>query len=145
MCSTGQVLHDGTVEATVGENVTLPCVVNSTDTFVTGIEWSKNRYNKEKLIVYHPQFGPHPFWPNVTLKVDSDTMSSNLHLYGVNTWDSGVYTCELATFPLGFVMHETELRIRGKRGKTHAKPQQHTSRSLHRIKHLGDALLQLSI
>lgn len=121
MCLTGlqdvEVFHYEKMEAVVGQNVTLPCTVkSSTDLKIGNTEWSKNKEEDEntKLAVYNPNFGLHLFWSNVTIQIANMSMGSYLHLYGVEKWDSGIYICEISTFPHGSIRRETELEIKGK-------------------------------
>lgn len=117
MCLTGlrdfQVFHIEKMEAVVGQTVTLPCIVkNSTNLQIVSIEWSKNKNNNAKLAVFSKGFGTHLFWPNVTIQ--SLSMGSYLHLSNVAKWDSGIYICDLTSFPRGSIRSETELKIKGK-------------------------------
>lgn len=118
MCLTGlqnvEVFHYEKMEAVEGKDVTLPCTLQSrTDIKIVNIEWSKNKNNSTKLAVYNPSFGPHLFWSNVTIQFENNS-GSYLHLSGVSKWDSGIYICDLTTFPLGTIRSETELKIKGK-------------------------------
>lgn len=122
MCLTGrqdaEIFRKEKVDVQAGQNVTLPCVIESTPSVHIGlIEWSKNRNENKKLVLYSSTFGEKRFSTNVTLTIDIKTMASYLHLYGVTKWDSGIYICSLSTFPLGSIRGETELRVRGKRTK----------------------------
>lgn len=119
MCSTGlpnvERDHFETAEAEVGQNITLPCLMKSTsDLKIANIEWKKAN---TKLVLYSPVHGVHQFWPNVTIEAVNNTegglMGSYLHLFDVNKWDSGIYTCDVSTFPLGSIRRETELKIKG--------------------------------
>lgn len=119
MCLTGlqdvQVFHEEKMEAVVGQDVVLPCIVKkSTDLQIVGIEWRKNRNENTKLALYSSVFGLNLFWPNVTFQLENSSIGSNLHLSGVTKWDSGIYICDLTTFPLGSIRRETELKIKGK-------------------------------
>ncbi|XP_045895241.1 uncharacterized protein si:ch1073-15f19.2 isoform X2 [Micropterus dolomieu] len=106
-----QVFHIEKMEAVVGQTVTLPCIVkNSTNLQIVSIEWSKNKINNAKLAVFSKGFGTHLFWPNVTIQ--SLSMGSYLHLSNVAKWDSGIYICDLTSFPRGSIRSETELKIK---------------------------------
>ncbi|XP_044079244.1 T-cell surface protein tactile [Siniperca chuatsi] len=108
-----EVFHHEKIEAVVGQNVTLPCTVkNSTNIQIVSIEWSKSKNENTKLAVYSQVHGLHQFWPNVTIQIENRSMGSYLHLSRVAKWDSGIYTCDLTTFPLGSIRRDTELRIK---------------------------------
>lgn len=122
MCLTGrqdaEIRRSKKMEVALGQNVSLPCAIESDNTIhISIIEWSKNRNERKKLALYSSHFGEKLFSPNVTLTVENKTMASYLHLYGVTKWDSGIYICSLSTFPLGSIRGETELKVRGKRTK----------------------------
>lgn len=118
MCLTGlqqdvDILHYEKMEAVVGENVTLPCIIQSSPSLtIVSVEWRKNKSGNTKLAVYSPNLGLWKFWPNVTMQ--NVPNGSYLHLHDVETWDSGFYICEIATYPLGAIRSETELKIKGK-------------------------------
>ncbi|KAJ4930435.1 hypothetical protein JOQ06_019437 [Pogonophryne albipinna] len=105
------ILHYEKMEAVVGENVTLPCIIQSSPSLtIVSVEWRKNKSGNTKLAVYSPNLGLRKFWPNVTMQ--NVPNGSYLHLHDVETWDSGFYICEIATFPLGTIRSETELKIK---------------------------------
>ncbi|KAK5917915.1 hypothetical protein CgunFtcFv8_002725 [Champsocephalus gunnari] len=105
------ILHYEKMEAVVGENVTLPCIIQSSPSLtIVSVEWRKNKSGNTKLAVYSPNLGLWKVWPNVTMQ--NVPNGSYLHLHDVETWDSGFYICEIATFPLGAIRSETELKIK---------------------------------
>ncbi|XP_070839164.1 T-cell surface protein tactile [Chaetodon trifascialis] len=107
------VIHEEKMEAIVGQDVALPCIVeNRTDLRIVGIEWRKNRNENTKLVLYSSSFGIHPFWPNVTIQIANGSIGSYLHLSGVTKWNSDTYICDLTIFPLGSIRRETELKIK---------------------------------
>ncbi|KAK5858535.1 hypothetical protein PBY51_002668 [Eleginops maclovinus] len=107
------IFHYEKMEAVVGENVTLPCIIRgSTSLKITSIEWKKNKKGSTKLAVYSPNHGIWQMWPNVTMQNVSN--GSYLHLHGVEQWDSGFYICQVMTFPEGSKRTETELKIKDK-------------------------------
>lgn len=119
MCSTGrqdvEVFYNKKMEAVVGQNVTLPCIINSsTDLKLVSVEWSKNKNENTKLALYSPGHGQRIFWPNITIQTENNLTGSYLHLSQVAKWDSGIYFCDLTTFPQGTIRKETELKIKGK-------------------------------
>lgn len=102
------------MEAVEGQDVALPCLLNSTNTQLGNIEWSRRRNETTRLVVYNAMFGLEYFWPDVSIQIENNTMGSYLHLNQVTTRDSGTYVCELSTFPHGSIKRETVLIIRGK-------------------------------
>ncbi|CAG00466.1 unnamed protein product [Tetraodon nigroviridis] len=117
MCLTGrqdtEIFRYEEMEAVVGQNVTLPCSVESDRSIhIIMIEWSKKRNRNQKLALYSLYFGGERFSSNVTLTVNNKTMASELHLHSVTKWDSGIYICSLSTFPLGSIRGETHLKVR---------------------------------
>ncbi|XP_028277189.1 T-cell surface protein tactile [Parambassis ranga] len=117
----GEVIHYETMEAAVGQNITLPCIVKKhTDLKIVSIEWSKKKKEKDneniKLAVYSISHGHYYFWPNVTVlteKNNANTLTgTRLHLPSMTKWDSGIYVCDITTFPLGSIRAETQLAIR---------------------------------
>ncbi|XP_053197857.1 nectin-3-like protein [Scomber japonicus] len=111
------LFHNETVEAVVGQNVSLPCIVrNITNLKVVNTEWSKRENEIIKLALYTPGFGLRQFRPNVSIQtVYNDAknfMGSYLQLYEVERENSGIYVCDITTFPFGSVRVETELKIK---------------------------------
>ncbi|XP_060942152.1 nectin-1 [Limanda limanda] len=103
-----------TREAVVGQNITLQCFVEKLPGLkIVNIEWKKN-HESTKLALYSQGHGDVLFWPNLTLDFENSSkfMGSYLHLPEVNTWDSGIYICDIATFPYGTFRRETELKIK---------------------------------
>lgn len=113
-----ELSHSKTMEAVVGQNITLPCIAKSrhADLKVVNIEWSKEKNENVKLVLHSVGHGTIHFWPNVRIQLiknDADkVVGSYLHLPEVNKWDSGTYICEVATFPWGSIKAETELTIK---------------------------------
>lgn len=118
MCLTGlqdvEVFHYAEMEAVVGQDVAIPCTVKNTNLQIVSIEWSKNRSENTKLVLYSPGLGTNQFWPNVSIKVENNSMGSSLLLHGVTKWSDGSYICDLTTFPLGPIRRQTTLKIKGK-------------------------------
>ncbi|XP_035033708.1 cell wall protein DAN4 [Hippoglossus stenolepis] len=105
-----------TREAVVGQNITLQCSVeNLPDLNIVNIEWRKKN-NETKLALFGEGHGVRLFWPNVTFTLRyenaSKLMVSHLQLPAVNKWDSGIYICDIGTFPYGSFRWETELKIK---------------------------------
>lgn len=123
MCLTGfqdvELFHYEKIEAVVGQDITLPCFVkNSTNLKVVNAEWSKRENEIQKLALYTPGFGTNIFRPNITIQTvnndDNNFVGSYLKLHNVEKGNSGIYICDVATFPLGSIRYETELKIKGK-------------------------------
>ncbi|TKS82956.1 Nectin-4 Nectin cell adhesion molecule 4 [Collichthys lucidus] len=107
------VFYEEKIEAVVGQDVRLPCIMEKrTGLHIVNIEWSKNNDQNTKLAVYSPKFGLHLFRSNVTMQIVDNSTGSYLNLPGVTEWDSGIYNCDLTTFPLGSIRRETELKIK---------------------------------
>ncbi|XP_069577249.1 T-cell surface protein tactile [Brachyistius frenatus] len=109
--------HYKTMEAAVGQNITLPCIVkNGTDFKIVSIEWSRKENERTKLALYSPGHGVHLFQLNVTIKIEYNDakklMGSYLHLPEVTKWNSGIYTCDVTAFPDGTIRIETELTVK---------------------------------
>ncbi|XP_061595277.1 uncharacterized protein si:ch1073-15f19.2 [Cololabis saira] len=109
-----ELFHHPTLDAVAGDSVALPCILKApADLNVASIEWRKNDH---KLVVFHPHLGENLLWPNVTFRAEKNDqdklMGSSLLLTGVTEWDSGVYTCDITSFPLGSIKGETRLTVR---------------------------------
>ncbi|XP_022065009.2 T-cell surface protein tactile [Acanthochromis polyacanthus] len=112
-----ELYRSETVEGVVGQNITLPCIVkNPTDLKIVSIEWSKKTYESTKLALYSSGHGYHYFKSNVTILLqhnDANKLTgSYLNLSEVKKWDSGIYVCEITTFPFGTLRDETELIVK---------------------------------
>ncbi|PWA22759.1 hypothetical protein CCH79_00002280, partial [Gambusia affinis] len=104
-----------TIEAVVGQNITMPCFVkDAADHMIVSIKWMKSE--RTNLAVFDLNYGPHQYWPNVTIqekKNDANKLiGSYLHLPRVNKWDSGIYICEISTFRLGSFKNKTKLTVK---------------------------------
>ncbi|XP_067464270.1 T-cell surface protein tactile [Thunnus thynnus] len=112
-----ELFHDETVEAVVGQNISLHCIVkNITNLQIVNTEWSKRGNETEKLALYTPGFGVNQFRPDVNIQiVNNDAnklMGSYLQLHSLESWNSGIYICDVTTFPFGSTRVETELKIK---------------------------------
>ncbi|XP_062263023.1 T-cell surface protein tactile [Platichthys flesus] len=104
-----------TREAVVGQNITLQCFLeNQPKLKIVNIEWMKKNKESTKLALFSENHGMHLFWPNLTLDIEnsSKSMGSYLLLPEVNEWNSGIYICDITTFPYGTIRRETELKIK---------------------------------
>lgn len=108
-----KVTHLPRMEALVGQNVSLPCAANDTDAKLVSIEWS---LRGTKLVVYTPSMGTHHFWSNLTISIiyneAKNPIGTYLQLSEARAQDTGVYTCDIATFPYGSARAQTELWIK---------------------------------
>ncbi|CAK6984810.1 nectin-3-like protein, partial [Scomber scombrus] len=105
------------MEAVVGQNVSLPCIVkNIAKVKVTNTEWSKRENEIRKLALYTPGFGVYRFRSNVSIQPvyydAKNFMGTYLQLQEVEKGNSGIYVCEVTTFPFGSIRAETELKIK---------------------------------
>lgn len=112
-----ELFHYETMEAVVGQNINLPCIVkNITNLRIVNTEWSKRGNEIEKLVLYTPGFGVNEFRSDVAIQIvinDANNLTgSYLQLYKVERWNSGIYICDVTTFPLGSIRVETELKIK---------------------------------
>ncbi|KAG9263663.1 T-cell surface protein tactile [Astyanax mexicanus] len=112
-----QIEHVETLSAVVGQNVSLPCIVaEKHEVNINQIEWDvKIKDNRERLVVFSPQYRPHYFEP-VYLELVNRTNStilrgSILHLYNVTKKDSGTYFCYITTFPYGSYQNSTVVQV----------------------------------
>lgn len=108
-----ELFHYEKMEAVVGQNVSLPCIVKGpTDNKIVSIEWRKEN---TKLCVYSQSHGIHQFWQNITIQIEkkgTDALGSHLKLSDVKKSDEGIYVCDMATFPDGSKKVETQLIIK---------------------------------
>lgn len=105
------VLHYGTVDALEGQDVTLPYSLRE-EVHISSFEWKKMPDENTKLALLTPGIGSINKRPNITILTEKETMGF-LRLTRVSEWDSGVYICDLMTFPLGSIRTFTELKVKG--------------------------------
>ncbi|KAM8835006.1 uncharacterized protein ACB058_016459 [Synchiropus picturatus] len=110
-------LQHFSVEETEGQNVSLRCTLgNVSDLKVVNMEWSKRENQSQKLALFAPKYGFHYFSSGVRLQVvhgeAEQVRGSRLLLPSVKVRDSGLYVCDLTTFPAGSIRVETELRVK---------------------------------
>lgn len=110
------MIHREKMEVTEGQDVALPCILrpSTAQIHVVNMEWTKGREAPTKLLVYNPMLGSELFERNITLQVNNNKTDFHLTIHGVTSRDSGIYICVLSTYPLGNIIRETELKIRGK-------------------------------
>ncbi|XP_040906905.1 T-cell surface protein tactile [Toxotes jaculatrix] len=112
-----EMTSNGMMEGVVGQNITIRCSVKSRPELkIVNIEWSVKKNEYTKLALYSQGHGSHLFLTNVSMQIESDgednITGSSLHLSEVKKWDSGIYICDIATFPFGSIRRETELKIK---------------------------------
>ncbi|KAF3705804.1 Nectin-4 Nectin cell adhesion molecule 4 [Channa argus] len=106
-----------TMEAVVGQSTTLPCILkNRSFVKLVSVEWEKeNREDRgTKLAVLSPSFGKHLFTTHVSLINETRDEGNGFHLHFplVKKNDSGIYICNIATFPLGSLRRVIELKVK---------------------------------
>lgn len=106
------VFHSGTVDALEGQDVTLPYSLRKEVPHISSFEWKKMPDENTKLALLTPGVGYINKRPNITILTETGTMGF-LRLTRVSEWDSGVYTCDLMTFPLGLIRTYTKLTVKG--------------------------------
>ncbi|KAM7398077.1 hypothetical protein PAMA_006107 [Pampus argenteus] len=110
-----EVFHHDTMEAEVGQDVDLPCIIkNSPELKLVNTEWSKKENELKKLVLFTPGFGINLFTSNVNITVvnNGTNTGSYLQLRKVEKENSGIYICDTATYPLGSIRTETVLKIK---------------------------------
>ncbi|XP_035291032.1 hemicentin-2 isoform X3 [Anguilla anguilla] len=115
----GMLDRSYSINTTVGQRVTLPCLQEKEHNLnILQIEWKKMEGRAEvKIAICNPAYGPpNLYWTNVSVSVEtsgSKLKGSVLELSEVSVWDSGIYVCELTTFPHGTVKAKTSLTVTG--------------------------------
>ncbi|XP_036451792.1 carcinoembryonic antigen-related cell adhesion molecule 1 [Colossoma macropomum] len=112
-----QIQHEESLNATVGQNISLPCIVSDEENIrINQLEWHREgeRGDNKKLVVFNPQFQPY-YLENVTLQLVRQTntvlQGSILHLFGVTEEDKGNYVCEITSFPHGSTKKATKVQV----------------------------------
>lgn len=109
-----ELLFSDTVEAEVGQNITITCFKDLIGAKIVDVKWMKD--GGTKLAVYNMIHKGYQFLPNVTIQAETvdekDLISADLHISWVSKWNSGTYTCEINTFPSGSFTSETKLTVR---------------------------------
>ncbi|XP_034034225.1 T-cell surface protein tactile isoform X2 [Thalassophryne amazonica] len=107
------VFHYKVKEAVVGQNVTLLCIIrNRTGLDIVQYEWNKNN---TMLALYSKNHGLLVRRPNISLQSKNGSniaTGSYLQIFGVQKHDSGIYICDITTFPWGAIRRETRLIIK---------------------------------
>ncbi|KAF5898235.1 T-cell surface protein tactile-like, partial [Clarias magur] len=110
------VEHEKGVNATVGQNISLPCIMPEKHSKIVQLQWHKEgKQGQKKLVIFNPTISTY-FYANVTLKLvpetnTTDIRGSILHLQQVTEEDSGEYICDIASFPDGSIKTSTKVQI----------------------------------
>ncbi|KAJ8402297.1 hypothetical protein AAFF_G00371620 [Aldrovandia affinis] len=105
------------INAIVGQRVNLSCLMEKEqDSSIGQITWRKFVKGKEdQIVIYNPQYGP-PVYSreNIVMHMEMSggrLRGSVLQLLDLKAQDSGDYTCELTTFPLGTMKTDIHLWV----------------------------------
>ncbi|KAF5898234.1 T-cell surface protein tactile-like, partial [Clarias magur] len=110
------VQHETEVNATVGQNISLPCIMPEKHSKIVQLQWHKEgKQGHQKLVIFNPTILTY-YHANVTLKLvpetnTTDIRGSILHLQQVTEEDSGEYVCDIASFPDGSIKTSTKVQI----------------------------------
>ncbi|KAL2094382.1 hypothetical protein ACEWY4_009101 [Coilia grayii] len=113
-----------TITARQGENTSLPCVVKPSQGSVTQMQWQRQGkdYQEEIIVVYNPIYGEHKQSHHKgrvrIIKNPSNNKAEEFHLdlEDVELNDTGLYICDIHTFPKGAVQQHVKLDVEGKEG-----------------------------
>lgn len=106
------------VSAVLGKNVTLECRVEvGTNLTLTQSSWERRLPSGSVTVaVYNPEFGtsiPPEFIHRLYFRSPS-SHDATIVLENVGFSDVGIYTCKVATFPLGNTQASTTVNVLGK-------------------------------
>ncbi|KAI4877464.1 hypothetical protein NFI96_015430, partial [Prochilodus magdalenae] len=110
-----QIEYKQSLNATVGQNVSLPCIVSEEDVYITQLEWHKvGKTGDEKLVVFNPMFSPPS--ENVTLQLVNKPGTNKLQgtillLNKVTEENNGDYICEISTYPHGSFRRTSKMTV----------------------------------
>ncbi|KAL0994954.1 hypothetical protein UPYG_G00129900 [Umbra pygmaea] len=114
-----EVFHHENVKAVVGQNISLPCILQKkkgATTSISQMEWRKKGEPEDhRLVVYHPTFGESRTATNVRLILEKDgqnTIGSFLIMKAVEKSDNGRYICEITAYPNGSIRKVTRLAVK---------------------------------
>lgn len=112
-----QVMVPKRVSAVLGKNVSLECRVEvGTNLTLTQSSWERRLPSGSVTVaVYNPQFGisiPPEFGHRLHFRSPS-SHDATIILENVGFSDVGIYTCKVATFPLGNTQASTTVNVLG--------------------------------
>ncbi|KAK3549545.1 hypothetical protein QTP86_003950 [Hemibagrus guttatus] len=116
LCQTAFIEHKTEVNAAVGQNISLPCILSKKDSKIIQLQWHKQgNQGEQKLVVFNPVFST-LYHANVTLELVNDTNTAELrgsilHLQEATEKDSGDYVCDITSFPDGSTKNFTKLQV----------------------------------
>ncbi|MCJ8742477.1 hypothetical protein PDJAM_G00082540 [Pangasius djambal] len=110
--------HKPEVNATVGQNISLPCILLHEHPTIIQLQWHKEgEQGEQKLVVFNPSFSPYTLSSvGTTLELVNNINTAKLrgsilHLQEVTEKDSGVYVCDIASFPDGSIKISTKVQV----------------------------------
>ncbi|MCI4388236.1 hypothetical protein PGIGA_G00083420 [Pangasianodon gigas] len=104
------------VNATVGQNISLPCIMLHEHPTIIQLQWHKEgEQGEQKLVVFNPAYSPFTS-SSVGTKLElvyntTKLRGSILHLQEVIEKDSGDYVCDIASFPDGSIKRSTKVQV----------------------------------
>ncbi|XP_058267015.1 cell surface glycoprotein MUC18 isoform X2 [Hemibagrus wyckioides] len=116
LCQTAFIEHKTEVNAAVGQNISLPCILSNKRSKIIQLQWHKERnQGEQKLVVFNPVFST-LYFADVTLELVNDTNTAELrgsilHLQEATEQDSGVYVCDITSFPDGSIKNFTKVQV----------------------------------
>ncbi|XP_060752242.1 cell surface glycoprotein MUC18 [Tachysurus vachellii] len=108
--------HKTEVNAAVGQNISLPCILSQKHSKIIQLQWLKQaKHGEQSLVVFNPLFSP-IYNANVKLEPMTETnttelQGSILHLQEVTEKDSGDYVCDITSFPHGNIKNYTKVQV----------------------------------
>ncbi|TSK16197.1 Mitochondrial import inner membrane translocase subunit Tim10 B [Bagarius yarrelli] len=108
--------HKTAVNAVVGQNISLQCIVLKENLKFIQLQWYKqDEHGEQRLVMFNPLY-PILYYANVILEPMRETNTRNLlgsilHLQEVTEKDSGVYSCDLTSFPDGRKKYLTKVQV----------------------------------
>ncbi|KAB5543504.1 hypothetical protein PHYPO_G00079940 [Pangasianodon hypophthalmus] len=110
--------HKTEENATVGQNISLPCIMLHEHPKIIQLQWHKEgEQGEQKLVVFNPAYSPStPSSVGTKLELVYNTNTTKLrgsilHLQEVTEKDSGVYVCDIASFPDGSIKSSTKVQV----------------------------------
>ncbi|XP_017345553.1 poliovirus receptor [Ictalurus punctatus] len=109
--------HKTEVNATVGQNISLPCIMSKEHPTIIQLQWHKEGEKEEqKLVVFNPSYSV-LYYANHKLELVNETNTTELRgsillLQEVTEKDSGNYVCDIASFPAGSIKTVTKVQVK---------------------------------